>query len=700
MSTHRILVVEDQNIIAMDLRFRLESLGYQVVDVVATGEDAVRVFRETEPDLALMDIRLKGTLDGIQAAEQIRLHSDRPIIYLTAHSDDQTLRRARITEPHGYLLKPFEDRELHLTIEIALYRYQMEHKLRESQRWLHAVLSGIGEAVIAVDAHGIVQFVNPVAAELISCAAEDAVGHQVTEIFTLIDAQTRGPLANPLLQAIDQHMAVGLPERALLVGREGREIPIDDSAALIRDLDGRVAGAVLTFRDVTDRLRTEQQIRHLAYHDPLTGLPNRALFQALAGKALAETQRTGGGVVLLLDLDRFKTINDSLGHSTGDALLKAVGTRLAETLGAGAWIARFGGDEFAVLLEGMTDSQKAVGAAEAVLKSFSEPFQLSGHDYYVGTSIGVALYPDDGSDAAALLRNADAAAFQAKQRGRNGYAFYQASMNADAESRLTLESGLRQALKHDEFVLHYQPKVEISTGRLLGAEALVRWQHPTLGTVPPAQFLSIAEENGLILPLGAWVLRTACRQARAWRDGGLGDLRVAVNLSDRQFRHPDLVALVASVLAETGLPPGALEIELTETIIMQDREASTAKIRALKQMGVRLSIDDFGTGYSSLEHLKHFQVDELKIDRAFVREAHTNTQDSAIIQAIVTLAHSLGMMVTAEGVETAEQLACMEACLCDEGQGYFFGHPMAADVFVPGIQGLVPAGATRRATAP
>jgi diguanylate cyclase (GGDEF)-like protein len=297
---------------------------------------------------------------------------------------------------------------------------------------------------------------------------------RLTEIFTLIDAQTRGPLANPLLQAIDQHMAVGLPERALLVGREGREIPIDDSAALIRDLDGRVAGAVLTFRDVTDRLRTEQQIRHLAYHDPLTGLPNRALFQALAGKALAETQRTGGGVVLLLDLDRFKTINDSLGHSTGDALLKAVGTRLAETLGAGAWIARFGGDEFAVLLEGMTDSQKATDAAEAVLKAFSEPFQLSGHDYYVGTSIGVALYPDDGSDAAALLRNADAAAFQAKQRGRNGYAFYQASMNADAESRLTLESGLRQALKRDEFVLHFQPKVEISTGRLLGAEALVR----------------------------------------------------------------------------------------------------------------------------------------------------------------------------------------------------------------------------------
>ncbi len=696
MSAPRILVVEDQNIIAMDLQFRLESLGYVVVDVVATGEDAVRVFSETEPDLALMDIRLKGALDGIEAAEQIRMHSDCPIIYLTAHSDDQTLRRARITEPHGYLLKPFEDRELHLTIEIALYRYQMEHKLRESQRWLNAVLRGIGEAVIAVNSHGIVQLVNPVAAELIGRAADDAIGRQVTEVFTVIDAQTRGPLANPLLQAIDQRRAVGLPERALLVAHDGREIPIDDSAALIRDDEDRVTGAVLTFRDVTDRLRAEQQIRHMAYHDPLTGLPNRALFQALTGRALAETGRTGGGVVLLLDLDRFKAINDSLGHSTGDLLLKSVGARLADTLGASAAIARFGGDEFAVLLAGTTDSLAAATAAEAVLTAFAEPFHLNDQDYYVGTSIGVALYPGDGADTATLLRNADAAAFKAKQRGRNGYAFYQASMNADAESRLALESGLRQALKRNEFVLHYQPKVEISTGRLLGAEALVRWQHPTLGTVPPAQFLSIAEENGLILPLGAWVLRTACRQARVWRNNGFEDLRVAVNLSDRQFRHPDLVALVASVLAESGLPAEALELELTETIIMQDRQDSTAKVRELRQMGVRLSIDDFGTGYSSLEHLKHFQVDELKIDRAFVREAHTNAQDTAIIQAIVTLAHSLGMMVTAEGVETAEQLACMEECHCDDGQGYFFGHPMAADIFSRAVPTLCPASGARR----
>ena len=700
MNAPRILVVEDQNIIAMDLRFRLESLGYVVVDVVATGEDAVRVFSETEPDLALMDIRLKGALDGIEAAEQIRLRSDRPIIYLTAHSDDQTLRRARITEPHGYLLKPFEDRELHLTIEIALYRYQMEHKLRESQRWLNAVLRGIGDAVIAVDSHGMVQLVNPVAAELIGRTAEAAIGRQVTEVFTVIDAQTRGPLPNPLLQAIDQHRTVGLPERALLVSGDGREIPIDDSAALIRDEEGRVTGAVLTFRDVTERLRAEQQIRQLAYHDPLTGLPNRALFQALTGRAIAETGRSGGGVVLLLDLDRFKAINDSLGHSTGDQLLKSVGARLAETLGESAAVARFGGDEFAVLLAGKIDSLEAAAAADAVLAAFAEPFRLNDQDYYVGTSIGVALYPGDGADTATLLRNADAATFKAKERGRNGYAFYQASMNADAQTRLTLESGLRQALKRDEFVLHYQPKVEISTGRLLGAEALVRWQHPTLGLVPPAQFLNIAEENGLILPLGAWVLRTACRQARAWRTNGFENLRVAVNLSDRQFRHPDLVALVASVLAESGLPAGALELELTETIIMQDRQDSTAKVKALKQMGVRLSIDDFGTGYSSLEHLKHFEVDELKIDRAFVREAHTSTQDSAIIQAIVTLAHSLGMMVTAEGVETAEQLACMEECRCDEGQGYLFGHPMAADVFSRAVPALCPASSARRTALP
>lgn len=688
MGAYRILVVEDQNIIAMDLRFRLVSLGYEVPAVVATGEDAIRVFRDIEPDLVLMDIRLKGAMDGIQAAAQIRVHSDRPIIYLTAHSDDQTLQRARVTEPHGYLLKPFEDRELHLTIEIALYKFQMERKLRESQRWLTAVLDGIGEAVIATDLHGVVQLVNPVAARLIGSTAEDTVGRQITEVFSLIDADSRDPLPNPLLQTLEQRQPVGVPERALLVSTDGHEIPIDDSASLIHDAADQVAGAVLVFRDITDQLRAEQQIRHLAYHDALTGLPNRALFQILAGRALTDMQRNErGGGVLLLDLDRFKTVNDSLGHATGDQLLRAVAARLRETLGNEAVVARVGGDEFTVLLDDRVAPRTAAAAAESILTALAEPIQVNGQEFYAGASIGISLCPSDGHDAATLLRNADAAVTRVKDRGRNGYAFYQVEMNADALNRLALESGLRQALKRDEFMLHYQPKVEIPSGRLLGVEALVRWQHPTLGMVAPGQFLGVAEETGLILPLGTWVLRTACRQAKAWRDSGLDDLRVAVNLSNRQFRHPDLIALVASVLAETSLPAQALELELTETIIMQDRSDSTAKIQALKKMGVRLSIDDFGTGYSSLEYLKLFQVDELKIDRAFVRHAHTNKDDEAIIQAIVTLAHSLSMTVTAEGVETPEQLACMEACRCDDGQGFLFGYPMAPEAFHRAVVG-------------
>ncbi len=690
MSEQRILVVEDQNIIAMDLQSRLVSLGYAVVGIASRGEDAIEFCRDLNPDLVLMDIRLKGRLDGIQAAEKIRAQADLPIIYLTAHSDEQTLQRARQTEPYGYLLKPFEDRELHLTIEIALYKHRMERRLRDSERWLSAVLQGIGEAVIATDVQGNVRLVNPVASRLIGLPADAAIGRAITDVFTLIDAQTRAPIGNPLLNALDLRRGVSLPERALLVSNDGREVPIDDSAAPIQDANGEVAGAVLVFRDITERLRTEQQLRHMAYHDALTGLPNRALFQILVNRAIADSASDGRRwSVLFLDLDRFKAVNDSLGHALGDQVLKAVAARLTDTLPPEAVLARFGGDEFTILLETPDGPHTAAAEAEKLLRLFTAPFGANDQEFFIGASIGVSVFPTDGADAATLIRNADSALSRVKDRGRHSYAFYQTEMNAGALSRLALESDLRHALDRGEFELYYQPKVEIPSGRLIGAEALIRWRHPTLGLIPPVQFLGLAEETGLILQIGTWVMREACGQARVWRDAGLPDLRVAVNLSNRQFRHPDLIALVSQALAETGLPAHALEIELTETIVMHDRADSVAKVRSLKQMGVRLAIDDFGTGYSSLEYMKLFQVDGLKIDRAFIRNAHVNREDEAIIQAIVTLAHSLGILVTAEGIETVEQQACVQTCLCDEGQGYLFGRPMTAQGFLDAARGTV-----------
>ncbi len=683
MAVARIMVVEDQNIIAMDLKSRLMALGYLVPATFAYAEEAVAQCAAVAPDLVLMDIRLRGALDGIQAAALLRAQHDLPVIYLTAHSDEQTLRRAQPTAPYGYMLKPFEDRELQMAIEIALYKHQLEAKLKEHERWLAAILKDIGDAVIATDAAGQIRFINPMAEALTGRTSAEAFGRPVAEVINLIDPTTRARLDNPVLRVLEQFQAVRQLLPAVLIALNGRETPIDYSATPLRDEKGGPAGVVLVFRDVSERQRAEEHLRQLAYHDALTGLPNRALFQILVSRALARAQRhQHTGAVLFIDLDRFKNVNDTLGHSLGDLLLKAVAARLTRVLRQSDTVARIGGDEFTVLIEEMTDAQDAAHIAEKVLAVLAEPFDLGGHEVFVSASVGVGLFPNDGPDLNTLLKNADTALYRVKDQGRNGYAYYQTEMNAAALTRLMLENNLRRALQRGEFVLYYQPKIALASGRIIGVEALLRWQNPELGLVPPAQFITLAEETGLIIPIGEWVLRTACQQAVAWRAAQLHDLRVAVNVSMRQFRQPDLVEVVSRILAETGLAASSLELELTETIIMQDRESALAKLKALKEMGVYLSIDDFGTGYSALEYLKHFHVDALKIDQTFVRGAHQDKEDEAIVRAIITLAHSLNMRVTAEGVETADQHGFIKNCSCDETQGYYFGYPMAPEAFL------------------
>ncbi len=432
-------------------------------------------------------------------------------------------------------------------------------------------------------------------------------------------------------------------------------------------------------RDVAERRLAERRLDRLAYYDPLTGLPNRRLFVELLTQAMAQARRADRLVALLfLDLDRFKLVNDSLGHATGDALLKTVGARLAGCVRTTDTVARLGGDEFTVILEDLQTAADAARIAQKMLDAIAAPVVLDGHEIFVAGSVGISVFPTDSQDRGELLKNADTAMYAAKEECGT-FRFYAADMNARALERLTLETALRHALKRDEFVLHYQPLVDFRTGNMVGVEALVRWRHPVRGWLSPGTFIPLAEETGLIVPLGEWVLRTACAQTKRWQANGHPDLRVAVNLSRRQFQQKDLVATIARTLADTGLDPRCLELELTESLLSQDTEGMIAMLEQLHAMGIRLSIDDFGAEYSSLGYLKRLPINTLKIDQSFVRDIATSTNDASIARAIIDLGHCLNLNVVAEGVETEGQAAFLRAQRCNEMQGYFFSRALSSD---------------------
>jgi len=441
-------------------------------------------------------------------------------------------------------------------------------------------------------------------------------------------------------------------------------------------------------REIIERRRAEEA----AYYDTLTGLPNRMLFQERLPHALALAERNEQMLaVMLLDLDRFQTINETLGHEVADRLLHEVAQRLTDCVRRSDIVARFAGDEFALLLmqiarpEDVTRiarrTEDAVEVAQSILRVLEPPFVSGQHELYLTASIGIGLYPDDGDDSHTLLMNAGSALYRAKEQGGNNYQFYTADMNAKALKRLALENNLRRALERDEFVLHYQPQIDINSGQMVGAEALVRWQHPELGLVGPSEFIPFAEDTGLIVPLGEWVLRTACAQVKEWQQAGLLLMRISVNLSARQFQQPKLTEMIAQALAETGLEPEYLELELTESALMKNAENAIETLGQIKATGVRIAIDDFGTGYSSLSHLKRLPIDVLKIDSSFVCESTTAPDDAAIVMAIIGLAHSLKLKVIAEGVETEEQLAFLRLLRCDEIQGYLCSRPLTAVAF-------------------
>ena len=465
-------------------------------------------------------------------------------------------------------------------------------------------------------------------------------------------------------------------QHALKEVNEALELQVQQRTGELKEANDKLR------RDIEERKQAERSIRHMAHHDSLTGLPNRALFRDRLSHAMAQADRYQQKLaVMFLDLDRFKAINDTLGHNVGDQLLRIAAERLRTCVRDCDTVARLGGDEFTVIVEDILDSQTASIVAQKIIDTFTQPFNLHGHEVFVTTSIGITVYPDDDEQLDNLLRNADAAMYRAKECGRNNFQFYVADMNVRARERLMLENALRRALVREEFALVYQPRVDLHTGRVIGAEALLRWRHPELGLIPPTEFIPILEETGMIIPVGEWVLREACRQNRAWQVMELPPVRVAVNLSARQFVQRDLAGMIEQLLLGAGLSPAYLELEITEELLLEHNHANITILNRLRDLGVHISIDDFGTGYSSLSYLKRLPINTLKIDKSFVRDITRDSDGAAIASAIIAMACNLRLNVLAEGVETEEQLSFLRAQGCNEIQGFSFSHPLSADEF-------------------
>jgi diguanylate cyclase (GGDEF)-like protein/PAS domain S-box-containing protein len=564
---------------------------------------------------------------------------------------------------------------LRLSEDIAL-RMSTEKSLRLRER----VIEVSANAVIICSASApdyAIEYVNPAFEHITGYSAAEVVGHSLGSLQgNSQDQQNIEEIRAALREKREGH--------ALLRNyrKDGSGYWNDLFIAPVQDENGVISHFVVAQYDITAVMRYEAELEFQAKHDTLTGLANRNLLRERLTQAIAGAERNGTPIwVVFVDLDRFKFVNDTLGHEAGDVLLKVLAGRLQSAARETDTVARLGGDEFVLVLPEHTEDGTGLAVLQRIMDAVAQPLLIHEHEFFLTCSIGVATYPTDGSTAESLTKHADIAMYRAKEMGRNTFQFYAATMNERTLDRLTIEADLRQALDRGEFAVHYQPQVNLSNGRIVGMEALIRWNHPVHGMIPPLRFIGLAEEMGLIIPIGAWVIRTACIQTKAWQQAGLGDLRVAVNLSPRQFTQKALVQSIADVLQETGLEPRFLELELTENMIMNDVDNAIAILRNLKGLGIHISIDDFGTGYSSLSYLRRFPIDVLKIDQSFVNDLTVNADDAAIVASIISLAHSLRLQVIAEGVETAEQLAFLRAHGCDQVQGYYFSRPIGSVAF-------------------
>jgi diguanylate cyclase (GGDEF)-like protein/PAS domain S-box-containing protein len=629
-------------------------------------------------DIILLDLGLPDA-NGLEALRRAHAAAPRvPLVVLTGLDDEVLAAQALQEGAQDYLVKgQIHARGLLRSLRYAIERKTMEEALFVEKERAQVTLTCIGDAVACTDISGNITFLNLVAETMTGWSLQEATGRPMAEACRILNATSHESIPNPMEMAVGQNRIVHLPSNCVLVRRDGFEIPIEDSVAPIHDREGHATGAVIVFRDVSEARAMALQIAHSAEHDFLTGLPNRMLFNDRVSQAIALAPRHLKKVaVLFLDLDGFKHINDSLGHPVGDKLLQSIAKRLVDCVRNSDTVSRQGGDEFVVLLSDVEQSEDTAITARRMLQAVAEAHSIDQHDLHVTTSIGVSVYPDDGPDAETLIKNADTAMYQAKENGRQTYQFFKPAMNVRAVERQAIEASLRRALERQEFALHYQPKFNLRTGEITGAEALLRWTHPIRGLVSPAQFIPVAEDCGLILPIGKWVLREACQQARAWADAGLPLATMAVNISAIQFRNESFLEDVFAILKDTGLDPRFLELELTESVLMKHAESTASTLKALRAGGVQLAVDDFGTGYSSLSYLRKFPIDALKIDQSFVRQITTTPDETTIVTAIISMGRSLKLRVVAEGVETQEELAFLQAHQCDEAQGYYFGRPV------------------------
>jgi diguanylate cyclase (GGDEF)-like protein/PAS domain S-box-containing protein len=682
--SRKILLIENDSAVADKIRAALAAADSGSFDVewVRRLSEGLERLSKKGIDAVLLELSLPDSR-GIETFDKLfTVAPDVPILIL-GNGNEALAKEAVGRGAQDYLLAGhFDSYSLPRALRNAIERKAVEDALYVEKERAVVTLNSIGDAVLCTDISGKITYLNLVAEAMTGWQREEATGKPLAEVFRIIDGSTRKTARDPMEMAVDQNRTVGLTVNCVLIRRDGFESAIEDSAAPIHDRVGRITGAVIVFHDVSAARAMSDQMTHSAQHDVVTTLPNRLLLSDRISQSISLARRQKKHLaVIFLDLDRFKYINDSLGHATGDQLLRSVSRRLLASVRASDTVSRQGGDEFVILLSEITHPAHAATSAIKILLSLNAPHSIGGQELHIDGSIGISVYPEDGEDAETLIKNADTAMYHAKERGRNNFQFFTAEMNLRAVERQSLEGNLHRALEREEFLLHYQPKVNLGTGEITGVEALIRWQQPDRGLVPPAQFVPIAEDCGLIVQIGRWVMREACRQARAWQDAGLPLLPIAVNVSAVEFRHKDFVEGVRTILSETGLEARYLELELTEGVIMEDVESTSFVLQELKMMGIHLVVDDFGTGYSSLSYLRQFPIDALKIDKSFVHQLTSDFEDSTIVSAIINMGKSLKHGVVAEGIETQEQMAYLRTKCCAEGQGYLFSRPLAAAQF-------------------
>lgn len=686
LSNATLLIVDDviQNRDLLEVLLRSE--GY-LTQSAASGEEALALIAQQAPDLILLDVMMPG-MDGYQVAKILKANpvtSNIPIIMVTAQIDRSARLAGLNAGAEDFLTKPVDSSELWLRVRNLLrlkaYGDLLQNHSEILEREVQARTVDLQRFRTAMDATANAIFlVNRTAMQFVevNATACNILGYTREELFqrgpTQIAGATHEQLESEYDAIIAGHGTNELVETKIR-RKDGSELQVEvHQHAQLSGADWIIVGVM---RDITERKEAEKRLHHLAHYDTLTGLPNRTLFYDVLTKTLTQSTNSGWIVaVLCIDLDDFKNVNDTLGHGIGDELLVQFSNRLTQCVRVRDTVGRMGGDEFSIILVFQDGQQGAALVANKIRDTLCKPFDLKGHEVTVTASIGITVHPDDASDPETLLRYADTAMYRAKLAGRDTFRFFTAQMNIEAMARLDLEIALRRAIENDEFVLHYQPEVELNSGRIAGFEALLRWQRPGYGLVPPKDFIPALEETGLIVRVGSWVIATVCRQIGLWMRSSIGPVQISVNISGRQFVEGDLEGDVIKALDDNGITADLLELELTETSLMVNTERTITSLQNLRKLGVQISIDDFGTGYSSLAYLRRFPIDKLKIDIAFVRDIISNPDDAAIARAIISMAHSLKMDVIAEGVETAAQLAYLRHHHCDQIQGYYFSPPL------------------------